>query len=77
MSAGTVERIYYATNVATIQKEKPLLSSRRIPYFQTHKQRWKKHKLVRGSLRGPKQRVAVLDKVSCNIRDWTGKLVAN
>jgi hypothetical protein len=49
MSAGTLMQNYDAINVAPTQKEKPLLSSKRRPHFETHWRSWNEHKLGRGS----------------------------
>jgi hypothetical protein len=49
MSVGTVVQNYGATDVAPTQKDKPLLSSKRRPHFQTHKLSWNEHELGHGS----------------------------
>jgi hypothetical protein len=43
VSAGTPVRNYGATNVVPTQKDKPLLTSKRPPHFQTNKGSWNKH----------------------------------
>jgi hypothetical protein len=49
MSVGTLVRNYGATNLAPTQKDKPLLSSKKGPYFKTYKRSWNEHKLGYGS----------------------------
>jgi hypothetical protein len=61
---------YGATNVAPTQKDKPLLSSKRRPHFQTHKGPWNEHKLGHVSRWGPKRKTTVLARASSNLLDW-------
>jgi hypothetical protein len=72
VSAGTLAHNYGETNVAPTQKEKPLLSSKSRPHFQTHKWSWNEHKLGDGSQWGPKPGTSVLPRVSSNLLGWTG-----
>jgi hypothetical protein len=45
MSAGARVQDCGATNTVPTHKDIPLLSLKRRPHFQTHKQPWNKHKL--------------------------------
>jgi hypothetical protein len=46
VSVGTLVQNYVATNMAPTQKDKPFLSLKRKPHFQTSKRSWSKHKLL-------------------------------
>jgi hypothetical protein len=48
MGAGILVRNYGAINVAPTRKDKPLLSSKRRPHFQTHKRPWNERKFGHG-----------------------------
>jgi hypothetical protein len=67
VNAGTLKQ-----NVVPTQKDKPLLSSKRRPHFQTHERSWKEYKLGHGSRQGLKPRTGVLVRASSSLLDWTG-----
>jgi hypothetical protein len=67
VSAGTVVLKYGAANVASTQKEKPLLSSKRRPRLQTYKRSWNEQKYGHWSRRDPKPRTTVLTRTASNL----------
>jgi hypothetical protein len=74
VSAGTPVRNYGATNVAPTQKDRPLLTSKTSPHFQTNKRSWNKYILGHGSRRGAKPRTTVLARATSNSMDSTSSL---
>jgi hypothetical protein len=68
-SARTLVQNYGATNMVPTQKDKTLHLSRRRPHFQTHTQRWKKHKLGQGTRWNLKPRITMLVRASQDIQE--------
>jgi hypothetical protein len=71
VSAGALVRNCCATNMAPTQKDKPLLSSKRRPHFQTHKRSWNERKLGHASRRVSKPTTTVLARAE----DWVSRVV--
>jgi hypothetical protein len=67
LNAGTVVLNYRTANVAPTQKDKPCLSSKRRPDFQTHKWSWNEQKFDRGFRQGSKPRTTVLARASSKL----------
>jgi hypothetical protein len=64
--AGAKGPLISLPNMAPIQKDRPLLTSKRRSHSKTHKWSWKEQRFCHESRRGPKPRMTVLARTNSN-----------